>query len=112
MSAATIIAATLLAAAGTAMVVIAVACGGDQPDEPAPAPHEGWEQGHEDELHDLAAGAAIGAEEWADTYLVHPYVSRHHEDTVDIVPGDYTPSVGRRRIAAITDTQQIEAGDA
>src|SRR5690349_11147497 len=35
-------------------------------------------------------------------------VGRHHEDTVEIVPADYSPHIGRRRIARETDTQRIE----
>lgn len=33
---------------------------------------------------------------------------RHHEDTVVIVPSDYTPHIGRRLIARETQTQRIE----
>jgi hypothetical protein len=42
--------------------------------------------------------------------LVRPYVyGRHHEDTIEIVPADYRPSIGARRIAQLVDTQQIPA---
>lgn len=36
---------------------------------------------------------------------------RHHEDTVEIVAQTYMPPIGRRRIAAETDTQILKAVD-
>lgn len=33
---------------------------------------------------------------------------RHHLDTVELVLPDYMPPIGRRRIAAETDTQRLE----
>lgn len=37
-----------------------------------------------------------------------PPVGRHHEDTVDIVPPDWQPHIGRRLLARETKTQRIE----
>lgn len=37
-----------------------------------------------------------------------PPVGRHHEDTVEVVPPDYRPDIGRRRFARETETQRLE----
>ncbi|MFV2094859.1 hypothetical protein ACFHW1_05120 [Micromonospora sp. LOL_014] len=40
--------------------------------------------------------------------MVRPYVSKHHEDTVEIVTG-YWPLVGRARVRAALDTEVMPA---
>lgn len=63
-------------------------------------------------LRRAAPPMAIAAEDTsADELPIVPSAApggRHHVDTVQHVRPDYMPAIGRRRIAAETDTQRID----
>jgi hypothetical protein len=116
----------LLGVALAAITGVVIARDGRHDDQPV---HQGAGEEYAVELHDMAAYAAEAPPEFAPPERRRPVVDalfaeetaglpylppaprggRHYEDTVEIVPADYRPAIGARRIALVTDTQPMTA---
>lgn len=73
--------------------------------------HEGWEDGHEGELHDLLAAGDDFPDDPEPDDPEPGYLGRHGEDTIQFhrVEADWAPPTGAARLAAASDdTQRIE----